>query len=200
MRNGTIAEYRNVLYRNGPRLHDVLFHHMGIPAASTFGDDGRYMPSGMPSPEDIIVVLPMEGAASDASETRVYQLERELAAMTADRDAARLDLGLARITVGQREETLRQCEAALEDRNGKLDALRTRVAALEGALEQSAAAMVQSGFTGCKMHMDVLAALSPAPQPAEPMIVCPNCGKSGAHFIGPSFGEDGHYLCPKAQP
>lgn len=27
--------------------------------------------------------------------------------------------------------------------------------------------------------------------------MCPNCGKSGPHFIPPSLGEEGFYLCDK---
>lgn len=26
---------------------------------------------------------------------------------------------------------------------------------------------------------------------------CPNCGKEGPHFVPPSFGEDGYFVCDK---
>ena len=29
---------------------------------------------------------------------------------------------------------------------------------------------------------------------------CPNCGKQGPHFVPPSFGEDGFFICePSSQ-
>jgi len=29
---------------------------------------------------------------------------------------------------------------------------------------------------------------------------CPNCKKPGPHFVGPSFGEDGFYICDEILP
>jgi len=29
---------------------------------------------------------------------------------------------------------------------------------------------------------------------------CPNCGKPAYHFVGPSFGEPGFYLCDPEPP
>lgn len=27
--------------------------------------------------------------------------------------------------------------------------------------------------------------------------LCPNCGKKGPHYVGPSFGDPGIYICNK---
>jgi hypothetical protein len=29
--------------------------------------------------------------------------------------------------------------------------------------------------------------------------ICPNCGKEGPHFVGPSFGEIGFFICDKEE-
>jgi hypothetical protein len=31
----------------------------------------------------------------------------------------------------------------------------------------------------------------------KPAPACPNCGKPGPHFVPPSFGNGGFYLCTK---
>ena len=28
---------------------------------------------------------------------------------------------------------------------------------------------------------------------------CPNCGEDGPHFVGPSFGDPGFFLCDKPE-
>lgn len=37
-------------------------------------------------------------------------------------------------------------------------------------------------------------------QPLHPKIICPNCGEIGPHFVPPSFGDEGFFICkPKTK-
>jgi hypothetical protein len=39
-----------------------------------------------------------------------------------------------------------------------------------------------------------------APTPAKAKGICPNCGKPGPHFVPPSLGERGFYICDAPTP
>lgn len=33
-----------------------------------------------------------------------------------------------------------------------------------------------------------------------PAAICSHCGQAGAHFVPPSFGEEGFYYCERSRP
>jgi hypothetical protein len=34
----------------------------------------------------------------------------------------------------------------------------------------------------------------------KPKPICPNCGKSGPHYVAPSLGEEGFFICDNKPP